>query len=124
MRERLNLYSLIGVDRVTDAASMSDFHRCDLQSIWEHELEGSFGKWIRIALDDGVGYEEETIRHFDSVLQPLVERGLADVLQISSLLQELDLSIAQDGRDAEKGASIQSRQVWTSRARLLQVFDS
>ncbi len=33
---------------------------------------------------------------------PLVERGLADVLQVSSLLEALDLSVAQDGRDAEK----------------------
>jgi len=96
------LVLLIGVDRVTDSTSMSDFHHCDLQTVWEHELGGSFGKWARAALDNGIGYEDDTIKHFDWVFQPIVERGLADVLQVSSLLQELDLSAAQDGRDAER----------------------
>ncbi|SPD75418.1 AAA ATPase [uncultured Desulfobacterium sp.] len=96
------LVLLIGVDRVTDAASMADFHHCDLQTVWERELAGSFSRWVRAALDARVGYEEDTIQHFDWVLQPLVERGLADVLQVSSLLQNLDLSAAQDGRDAER----------------------
>jgi DNA phosphorothioation-dependent restriction protein DptH len=93
---------LVGVDRVTDAASMADFHRCDLRAIWEEELGGSFAKWVRAALEPTVGYEEDTIHHFDSILQPIVERGLADILQVSALLQEVDLSAAQDGRDAEK----------------------
>jgi len=96
------LVLLIGVDRVTDAASMSDFHQCDLRTVWERELGGSFGRWVRTALDAGIGYEDDTIQHFDWILQPLVERGLADVLQVSSLLQDLDLSAAQDGRDAER----------------------
>ena len=81
---------------------MADFHHCDLRTIWEHELGRSFGKWVRVMLDQDVGYEEDTVQHFDWILQPLVERGLADVLQISALLQDLDLSVAQDGRDAEK----------------------
>lgn len=96
------LVLLVGVDRVTDAASMSDFHQCDLQTVWERELGNSFRKWVRSALEPGIGYEDDTIQHFDWILCPLVERGLADVLQISSLLQSLDLSAAQDGRDAEK----------------------
>ena len=99
---RAALVLLIGVDRVTDAASMSDFHQCDLQTVWERELGSSFGEWIRSALEPGVPYEDDTIQHFDWILCFLVERGLADVLQISSLLQKLDLSAAQDGRDAEK----------------------
>jgi DNA phosphorothioation-dependent restriction protein DptH len=96
------LVLLIGVDRVTDAASMSDFHQCDLQTVWERKLGSSFGKWVRSALEPGIGYEDDTIQHFDWILCPLVDCGLADVLQISSLLQNLDLSAAQDGRDAEK----------------------
>ncbi len=99
---KIVLVLLIGVDRVTDAASMSDFHQCDLQTVWEYELGSSFGKWVRAALDNGIGYEDDTIQHFDWILIPLLERGLADVLQISSFLQELDLSAAQDGRDAER----------------------
>ena len=93
---------LIGVDRVTDAASMADFHHCDLQTVWGHELGNSFSKWVHAVLNPGIGYEDDTVQHFDWILQPLVERGLADVLQVSSLLQDLDLSAAQDGRDAEK----------------------
>jgi DNA phosphorothioation-dependent restriction protein DptH len=94
---------LIGVDRVTDASSMADFHHCDLRTIWEQVLGRSFAKWIRAALDPSVvGYDDDTVQCFDSVLQPLVERGVADVLQISTLLQNLNLSAAQDGRDAEK----------------------
>lgn len=100
--DKINLVLLIGVDRVTDAASMSDFHHCDLQTVWERELGSSFGKWVRAALDNSIGYEDDTIQHFDWILLPLLERGLADVLQISSLLQDLDLSAAQDGRDAER----------------------
>ena len=96
------LVLLIGVDQVTDAASMSDFHQCDLQTVWERDLGSSFGKWVRSALEPGIGYEDDTIQHFDWILCPLVERGLADVLQISTLLESLDLSAAQDGRDAEK----------------------
>ena len=98
----LTVVLLIGVDRVTDASSMADFHHCDLRMIWEQELGGTFAKWIGAALDPSVGYDDDTVRHFDWVLQPLVERGVADVLQISTLLQNLDLSGAQDGRDAER----------------------
>ena len=94
---------LIGVDRVTDASSLEDFHHCDLRTIWEGELGGTFDAWICATLDDSsIGYDDDTVEHFDWVLQPLVERGLADILQISTLLQRLDLSAAQDGRDAEK----------------------
>ncbi len=94
---------LIGVDRVTDSSSMDDFHHCDLRAIWEDELGGSFTNWIRAVLDSShVGYENDTVQRFDWVLKPLVERGLSDVLQVGSLLQDLDLSGAQDGRDAEE----------------------
>jgi hypothetical protein len=94
---------LIGVDRVIDASSMADFHHCDLQTIWQEELDRSFDKWIRSILNDKhIGYDNETVQRFNWILQPLVERGLADVLQVSTLLQDLDLTAAQDGRDAEK----------------------
>jgi hypothetical protein len=94
---------LFGVDRVTDASSLEDFHHCDLQTIWEDELQRCFDAWIAAKLDDcSIGYEDDTFIHFNWVLLPVVERGLADVLQISTLLQQLELSEAQDGRDAEK----------------------
>ncbi len=39
--EKRAILLLIGVDRVTDAASLADFHHCNLQTVWEHELNGS-----------------------------------------------------------------------------------
>jgi DNA phosphorothioation-dependent restriction protein DptH len=92
---------LVGVDRVTDSSSMADFHHCDLGTIWNEELGHSFADWTRAVLDS-TGYDDDNVKRFDWVLQALVDRGLADVLQVSTLLQELDLAGAQDGRDAEK----------------------
>ncbi len=57
---------------------------------------------MELSDDKHIGYDNETVQRFNWVLQPLVERGLADVLQVSTLLQDLDLTAAQDGRDAEK----------------------
>lgn len=93
---------LIGVDRVTDSASLADFHHCDYGTIWTAELRQSFRPWIRAKFaESSIGFEDESIAHFDQVLRAVVERGLGDILQVSSLLEELDLSAAQDGRDAE-----------------------
>ncbi|MEW6378862.1 MAG: DUF87 domain-containing protein [bacterium] len=94
---------LIGVDRVTDSSSLADFHHCDFRTIWKEELQGSFAPWVSIALNESsVGFEENTLHHFDVIFQSSIEYGLADILQISTLLEELNLKAAQDGRDAEK----------------------
>ena len=92
---------LIGVDRVTDSSSMEDFHQCSLENIWKEELGSTFSSWCTAVLDN-VGYDKDNIIRFDAILNALVERGLSDVLQISSFLEELDFSGAQDGRDAER----------------------
>jgi len=102
-RESKSLTLLIGVDLVTDSSSLEDFHHCDLQTIWQEELKSTFEAWVQSALTSAsVGYDEDTAEHFDWVLKPLIDRGLADILQISTLLQELDWRGAQDGRDAER----------------------
>lgn len=94
---------LIGTDLVMDSSSLEDFHHCDLRTIWREELKGTFEPWVRAALTSAsVGFEDDTAEHFDWVLKPLVDRGLADILQISTLLQQLDWGGAQDGRDAER----------------------
>lgn len=94
---------LIGTDLITDASSLEDFHHCNLRTIWEDELKRTFEPWVQQALRDAaVGFDEDTAEHFDWVLKPLVDRGLADVLQISTLLQEANWREAQDGRDAER----------------------
>ena len=60
---------LIGADRVTDASSLEDFHHCDLRTIWEEELGGSFDQWTGAKLDDSsIGYEDDTLEHFNWVL--------------------------------------------------------
>lgn len=92
---------LVGVDRVTDASSMEDFHQCSLENIWKEELNSSFSNWCTAVLDN-VGYDNDNIFRFDAILNALVERGLSDVLQISSFLEALNFAGAQDGRDAER----------------------
>lgn len=100
---RILVVLLIGVDRVTDASSLADFHQCDPETIWALGLKKSYHPWSRACLDAAnIGYESETLAHFDEVLHPLRRQGLADLFQISALLEELDLSAAQDGRDAER----------------------
>ena len=93
---------LIGVDKVTDSSSLADFHHCDFRIIWEEELHQSFAPWVQTILDEAkIGFEDDTVAHFDSVLRAILARGLSDVLQISTFLEKLDLTTAQDGRDAE-----------------------
>ena len=44
---RANLVVLLGADRITDAGSLDDFHRCDLESVWNVEMRGSFESWVK-----------------------------------------------------------------------------
>ncbi|HNT35874.1 MAG TPA: hypothetical protein PKH07_12865, partial [bacterium] len=48
----------------------------------------------------GVFFEDDHVEQFDAILQALVGKGLASIQDISGLLDDLDLSVAQDGRDA------------------------
>ncbi len=94
-----------GIDHVTDAASLSDFHCCQTTTIWEWSegLNKAFGSWIKECLENAsVAYEEEVIAHFDNVLKTLLERVPTDIIRISELLDGLNLADAQDGRDAER----------------------
>ena len=100
--DKLLTVLLIGVDKVTDSSSLADFHHCDFRIIWEEELHQSFAPWVQAILNEAsVGFEEDTVAHFDSVLCAILARGVGDVLQISTFLEKLDLTTAQDGRDAE-----------------------
>jgi hypothetical protein len=55
---------LIGVDRVTDASSLLDFHHCDFNTIWE-DLDKNFSSWIKQLFDRSfIGFEEETVLIF------------------------------------------------------------
>ena len=94
---------LIGSDRITDQSSLEDFYRCDATTIWRMEMEKDFIPWaVKSLVKAKIPYESDTLEHFNEVLQSLIEKGLADVLTISTLLDYLDLSGAMDGRDAER----------------------
>ncbi|MEN6643975.1 MAG: DUF87 domain-containing protein [Armatimonadia bacterium] len=94
---------LVGVDLITDRSGLADFHHCGPEVVWGQEMEGSFTPWVREVLTGAhIAYETDTYQRFDEVLKPLVDRGLADILQVSSLLETMDLAACQDGRDAER----------------------
>ena len=77
---------LIGVDKITDSSSLVDFHHCDFNSIWV-DLGHCFVTWVKeLFYESAIGYEEETVKNFDDILQAIVEKGLSDILQVSTFL--------------------------------------
>lgn len=101
---KVTVIVLVGTGEVTDSASLADFHRCGPETVWTDEMAGSFESWAKMALNEAhVGFEPETIEHFDRVLLPLREKSLADLSSISLFLEEtLTTCGAQTGRDAER----------------------
>ncbi len=102
----LDLVVLAGADKVLDASSLADFYRCGIPAVWR-QMSGNFNIWVKKRLDEAnIGRHriDQTIGHFNTVLNDLVEQGCADLFQISRLLNALPLETtgAQDGRDAEK----------------------
>ena len=92
---------LIGTDQVTDKSSLDDFHKVDTPMIWNDLLKRSFTPWLSKKLElSTVFYEKETLGQFDDILTTLKERGLADIVQISEFLRQIDFSSAQTGKDA------------------------
>lgn len=103
--DKLGLVVLVGTDKVTDASGLADFHQCNIQTIWQEKLKKSFAMWIEKRLSEAhVAYEEETIDHFDMVLNALRVNGRGDILQIANLLAELPLESqgVQSGKQADK----------------------
>ncbi|MCG8550542.1 MAG: hypothetical protein MI799_09100 [Desulfobacterales bacterium] len=102
--DKFSLVILCGADRVTDAASLADFHSCDPQLIWESKMRASFGNWIEPKLKStGISrYERSDIKNFDRLLLPLIKSGRGDILQISDWLERLDLTPANNISDALK----------------------
>lgn len=101
---KTNLIVLCGADRITDAGSLADFHRCDLDVVWNVEMGGSFQAWVgqklkSIGLED---VETAQLSEFDRLLLPLLDHGKADLLSIGDWLAGLDLSPADSARDALK----------------------
>lgn len=92
---------LIGIDHARDSASLGDFFRVDSRAVWENGLKGSFIPWVSSLLDNHSIYsEEEQLNEIDSLLKQLYINSAGDLLQVVNYLQQLDLSSAQDGKDA------------------------
>lgn len=101
---KTNVIVLCGADRITDAGSLADFHRCDLAVVWDEEMNCSFQTWVGEKLNS-IGLENVErveLREFDRLLLPLLDHGKADLLSIGEWLANLDLSSADSARDALK----------------------
>ncbi|RPH52309.1 MAG: ATP-binding protein [Desulfobacteraceae bacterium] len=101
---KVSLVVLCGADRVTDAGSLDDFYRCDLETVWQIEMRGSFQSWTRVKLQSiGLAYDQPSeLREFDRLMKPLLEQGRADLLQISAWFEALDLNAASTIREAQR----------------------
>jgi DNA phosphorothioation-dependent restriction protein DptH len=99
---RLGLTVLVGVDRVTDASSLADFHQCGPEVVWK-DMRASFGEWVTNALRAaGLGDDANAklLGRFDDALRPLIGQGRADLLQIADLLEGVNFAQAERGEDA------------------------
>jgi DNA phosphorothioation-dependent restriction protein DptH len=100
-KDDLLVIILIGTDQVTDKSSLDDFHKVNTSVIWSDLLGRSFRTWLESKLElSRVSYEKETLGQLDDILITLKDRGLADIVQISDFLQEINFSPAQTGKDA------------------------
>lgn len=101
---KTSLFVLCGTDRVTDSASLADFHRCDSEVIWKQELNSSFQDWVGQKLrSSGMGAVEALqLKEFDLLLKPLCQKGKADLQSISDWLEDLDFANANTPADAFK----------------------
>ena len=94
---------LVGSDRITDQSSLEDFYHCSSEVLWQLEIKQNFTQWIENTLIEAkIIYEPENLANINMVLLALVEKGLADILSTSMLLETLDLRVAADGHDVEK----------------------
>lgn len=101
--EKTSLVVLCGADSMTDAGSLSDFHRCDLETIWNAQMKRSFRSWVTQKLNEAaIGFEIAELREFDRLLVPLLDHGKADLMQIGDWLAGLDLNAAYSIREVQK----------------------
>lgn len=96
--DRFTIKVLCGADKVTDSASLADFHTCGLDTIWNREMRRSFKGWISsklisVGLED---FEVSDLKSFDRILKPLLEHGRGDLLRISDWLDAQDLTVVYD----------------------------
>ncbi len=93
---------LAGYDHIDDRASLQDFFHLDQDTIWSICLRRSFQTWVVDALKRYVNPEdsESDIIKISNIFKTLYDYGLADLLDISKYLENMDFSIAMSGKDA------------------------
>ncbi len=93
-REDTLVCVLAGYQHIDDRASLQDFFHLDDSHVWEICLRRSFQEWVvaafRTVLDPTA--DASAVGHIRDVLTTVYERGLADLLGISTYLEGLDLS--------------------------------
>ena len=91
-----------GYDHIPDRASLLDFFHLDDNTIWNLCLRGSFESWVQDGFRDVLDPEdhETTIGSISDLLRTVYRQVPADLVQISSYLQGLDLSGIYTGSDA------------------------
>ena len=102
---KTGLVVLVGTDKVVDASGLADFHHCDIGSIWNEQMQGTFTPWVESRLSDAqVAFDDDTIDHFNEVLDTLRKQGLGDIIPLGDLLSELPLEQQgiQNGKGAER----------------------
>lgn len=102
--DKFSLVILIGVDRVTDASSLSDFDTCEPDLIWKIDMKQSFRSWIEDKLQKGGihDYEDEDLNVFDRILKPILNSGHGDLFQISEWLYNLDINGIDDTEEMQR----------------------
>ena len=102
-KDRFSLVVLCGADRVTDAASLADFHTCDPHMIWNTDMNQSFRSWVVEKLKSiGLHDFEDDLTGFDRIIKPILQCGRGDLLQISDWLETLNLDHAEDVSHAQR----------------------
>jgi len=102
-KEKFLLVVLCGADRVTDAASLADFHTCNPDMIWKTDMKQSFRVWIVEKLNKiGLHEYEEDLTDFDRILKPIFQCGRGDLLQISDWLEAVNLNHAENVSHAQR----------------------
>jgi DNA phosphorothioation-dependent restriction protein DptH len=92
--DKYNIIILCGSDAVTDSASLADFNECSLKLVWEVGMEATFRGWIYDKLNKGGIdiHNASELNSFDTLLVPIMNQGRADLISISTWLDEFDLA--------------------------------
>ena len=88
------------MNQVTDQAGLEDFYLVDRQVIWNQHMDGSFELWLKPWFSErAIACEEDHLEQINLFLRTLQSCQVMDLVRVSSFLESLDLSAAQDGRD-------------------------